>query len=162
MKRLILAAALLLAACDKDKLPDDLSRAEGTAVLEEVNLANEVEPANVALPPELVNEAEANAAEGDPLGALPDSNPSFDCLKTSNRVEKHICEVPEFGELDRRVADAYELAMESAGDEAATRLRNIGRDFLAERNRCRSDSCIRETYFRYEQSIAMIAEQAPR
>ena len=160
MKRALLIAVLLLGACDKDRLPDDLSSVEGNAAAQEINIAEEAEAE--APPPPVApqtNEAEAPAPEepSDPLAPEPEpvlvSNPSFDCSATTNRVESHICDVPELGALDRRVARSFDRAMDQATTEQAERLRNLGRQYLADRNRCRDDYCIRQAYRWYERDI---------
>jgi len=155
MKRGFLIALLLVAACDKDRLPDDLSSVEGNAAAE-VNVAAEAE-AEAPPPPTLnaSNEAELPPPEepSDPLAPEPDSDPSFDCSATTNRVERHICDVPELGALDRRVAGSFDRAMDEATTDQAERLRNLGRQYLADRNRCRDDYCIRQAYRWYERDI---------
>ena len=158
MRALALAGLLLLAACDQDKLPDDLSQVEGNEVAEEVNLAEDAEPAPP--PPAVVEndvreEPEPDAEPADPL-APTDSNPSFDCSAASNRVERHICDVPELGALDRRVSATYERALDEASTEQADRLRNLGRQYIGDRNRCRDDYCIRQAYRWYERDIFVV------
>jgi hypothetical protein len=158
MKRaIVLAGLLLLSACDKDKLPDDLSQVEGNAVAEQANAANEAEnevaPPAAATVEEAAPENELTSDEGDDPLAPKDSNPSFDCSAASGRVERHICAVPELGALDRRVAASFDRAMDEASTEQGDRLRNLGRQYLADRNRCRDDYCIRQAYRWYERDI---------
>lgn len=46
--------------------------------------------------------------------AGPSSNPSFDCRKAATLVEKLICSDPTLGDLDRKMADRFARALESA------------------------------------------------
>lgn len=158
MRAALFAAALLLGACDQDKLPDDLSQVEGNAVAEEVNLAEEAEPEPPA-PVEVENVVEEEPApDEEPSDSLAptDSNPSFDCSAATNRVERHICDVPELGALDRRVAAAFDDALDEATPEQSDRLRNLGRQYISDRNRCRDDYCIRQAYRWYERDIYVV------
>ena len=157
MKRALwLAGLLIMAACDKDRLPDDLTQVEGQASPQDIDVGDEA--ANEIAPPaetteQPVAENELSADEGaDPL-APRDSDPSFDCSAASGRVERHICAVAELGALDRRVAEAFDRATDEATPDQADRLRNLGRQYLADRNRCRDDYCIRQAYRWYERDI---------
>jgi hypothetical protein len=157
-RAIVLSALLLVAACDKDRLPDDLTQVEGNAALDDGPPANQVEnEAEVPPPPQPVEEAAVEnnltADAGDDPLAPKDSDPSFDCSAASGRVERHICAVPELGALDRRVAATFDRAMDEATTEQVDRLRNLGRQYLADRNRCRDDYCIRQAYRWYERDI---------
>lgn len=166
-RALLFAALLMLGACDKDRLPDDLTQVEGNASVDEGVVPNEAEnesdvPAATPAPAEEVvpeNDLTASAAN-DPL-APKDSNPSFDCSAASGRVERHICAVPELGALDRRVAAAFDRAMDEASTGQVDRLRNLGRQYLADRNRCRDDYCIRQAYRWYERDIEGVMDSSP-
>jgi len=46
--------------------------------------------------------------------AGPSSNPSFDCRKAATPVEKLICSDPTLGDLDRKMAERFARALESA------------------------------------------------
>jgi len=69
-----------------------------------------------------------------PMAANSGSGPSFDCASAKHEVEKVICADPEFGALDRRIAETYERVLKSASKRSANDLRKTQRDFLATRN----------------------------
>lgn len=168
MKRLAFAALLLLAACgsgDSDKLPDDLTSAEG---VEQPDLAIENEPepepepqprtdepfADVAPAtpaPELEAPADPLAPEPAPRPALP--RPSFDCDAALNRVEAMICGDPELARLDRRLARDHDRALGQASPGERQRLATLGRRYLADRNRCSTRDCVLQAYRWYLRDI---------
>ena len=161
MRHLLLAAALFaLAACNSensDKLPDDLTNSEGSAQPEVVinaeaeaendNVANEAEPADPLAPVE----NEADQPVPPPPVALP--KPSFDCDGPVNRVESMVCGDPQLALLDRRLAREYGKALEESSPEQRQRLTNLGRRYLADRNRCGTRDCVLQSYRWYLRDI---------
>ena len=171
--RVILAALFLftLAGCDaeQDKLPDDLTQAEGNAAAgnsemdEQSNAAEEIAPppaANEAAPTNEVivdNPEPEYDPEPAPPPAPPVAQPSFDCSKARSQVEQHICDTPALARLDRKVNAAYRRAMAAANPDQAARLRELGREYLADRDRCQDDYCIRQAYEWYRRDIEGVA-----
>ena len=154
-----LAAALLLAACgspDQDKLPDDLSSAEG---VERPDPTSEPEPEPAPEPAnDVADNLSANAVVvGDDLAPRPaTANPSFDCNGALSRVEAQICRDPEVAALDRRLADDYARALDEASPDQRARLTNLGRQYLGDRDRCTSRPCVIQAYRWYRRDIATL------
>lgn len=172
--RYLVPVFVLLAACgnpDQDKLPDDLSSAEGTERAEpEFEVEPEPEPpqpANVAnvvvereQPPQPEPEPEPEVVERAPPVALP--TPSFDCSGSINRVERLICTDPQLANLDRRLAREYEQAMDEGSPEQRDRLQRLGRRYLSDRNRCPSTDCVLQSYRWYLRDIELVmGRQSP-
>lgn len=68
-------------------------------------------------------------------GAQPAAGPSFDCARAQSWDERMICADRDLAALDRRVADAFRRAVESA-PAMRDRLQTEQRAWLAERRRC--------------------------
>ena len=65
--------------------------------------------------------------------------PSFDCSKAGTRVENMICDHPKIAQLDSDLADAYKTALrDSPWASANKRIRAEQREWIAERNRCKT------------------------
>jgi uncharacterized protein len=72
---------------------------------------------------------------------------SFDCQKASTFVEKEICST----EILRRLDDAMEKNYKGSlatdiGEDGWRKLKSTQRQWLKERNRCKSAACIEKTY----------------
>lgn len=63
------------------------------------------------------------------------AGPSFDCARARNWDERAICADRDLATLDRRVAEAYQRAVEAAPAERE-RLQSEQRNWLRERRRC--------------------------
>jgi uncharacterized protein YecT (DUF1311 family) len=173
MKIALAAVLLLLAGCgsaDQDKIGDDVAGAEGVASDEPdfANVADEPEP-EPALPSapetETVADAAPPAAAVDPLAPEPAArpaapSPSFDCNARLNRVEALVCSDPELAGLDRRLARDFASAMANADQEQRERLTNLGRRYLADRNRCPVRDCVVQSYRWYLRDIATVMERS--
>jgi tetratricopeptide (TPR) repeat protein len=68
-----------------------------------------------------------------PLNA-PDTHPSFNCDTARLAVEKAICADPQFGALDRQIAETYTRLINDANRRSLEALRRAQHNFLAERN----------------------------
>lgn len=81
---------------------------------------------------------------------------SFDCAKAETWIEQALCGNEALGRLDERLGSAYRAARESAqGDPPAlNQLRADQRQWLRERDDCRSINCINRLY---QQRIAALA-----
>lgn len=173
-RALAVAALLLLAACgsdESDKLPDDLASAEGverpdTDVEPEAEQEAEPPPAPAAAPtnqavvtdpllPGTAEEPPPIPEEGGrPPASLP--KPSFDCGGDLSRVETLICNDPQLAHLDRRLARDFDRALGEASPEQRQRLTNLGRRYLADRNRCPTRACVAQAYRWYQRDIATL------
>jgi uncharacterized protein len=60
--------------------------------------------------------------------------PSFDCAKAHSSVEHLICDAPELAELDKKMADAFALALEAPGTDIYE-LTNSQTTWLRDRDR---------------------------
>ncbi len=149
----------LLAACgspDQDKLPDDLSQSEG---VETADPAVETEPEPEPEPANVSNSVSNDTAVlGDDLAPKRDAtaNPSFDCNGPLSRVEAQICRDPEVAALDRRLAADYARAVDAATPDQRQRLTNLGRQYIADRDRCTSRDCVIQAYRWYRKDIATL------
>ena len=159
--RILIPLFFLLAACgsaDQDKLPDDLTTAEGTANAEpEVEVEPEPEPA----PPTnaIANMTEPEEDEIIEVEAPADVDmpkPSFSCEGRLNRVEALICTDPQLANLDRRLAREYSKALDEASPEQRERLTRLGRRYLADRNRCPTSDCVLQSYRWYLRDIELV------
>lgn len=160
-----IAAALLLASCgsdDSDKLPDDLTAAEGVNRPDDVfenQAEGEVETPPTDPNPAQPSRAETNAVETEeedaapPPSDVPQPTPSFDCDGALNRVEAMICGDPQLAQLDRRLARDYDRALGEASSAQRQRLTNLGRRYLADRNRCSTRDCVLQAYRWYLRDI---------
>ncbi|MHB0667894.1 lysozyme inhibitor LprI family protein, partial [Roseomonas mucosa] len=87
------------------------------------------------------------------LSALPSPKAkaaSFDCAKAGSAVERMICRDSGLSSLDEEMAAAFR----AAGGGGVPELRAGQREWLAERNRCRTESCLRTAY---EQRVATLS-----
>jgi hypothetical protein len=158
--RILIPMFLLLAACgnsDQDKLPDDLTSAEGTPTQEpEIEVEPEPEPAPPVNAVE-VGQPEQNPGEQDvapPPASMP--RPSFDCSGSLNRVEALICSDPQLANLDRRLAREFDQAMDEGSPEQRDRLQRLGRRYLGDRNRCPTTDCVLQSYRWYLRDIELV------
>jgi uncharacterized protein YecT (DUF1311 family) len=169
-----IAAALLLASCgsdDSDRLPDDLTAAEGVDRPDDL-FENQAEGEAESPPPNAdtisPTPAEANSiATGDEDAAPPPSDvaqptPSFDCDGALNRVETMVCGDSELARLDRRLARDYDRALGEALPEQRQRLTNLGRRYLADRNRCSTRDCVVQAYRWYLRDIETLMSAPDR
>lgn len=69
---------------------------------------------------------------------------SFDCTKSTNKVEKLICSNSELAKLDEDMAKVYEEVRKKTPDEAL--LKRQQREWLKWRNRCQDIACLNERY----------------
>ena len=81
--------------------------------------------------------------------AITQAAPSFDCNKAATQVENMICDHPKIAQLDSDLADAYRTALrDSPWASANKRIRAEQREWIAQRNRCRTPRCLRRIYHR--------------
>lgn len=79
--------------------------------------------------------------------AAPAHAASFDCRKASTWVEKAVCDDAELGALDEALANNYNgMLASNLGDGGRQHLRQEQRDWLKQRNACRSSDCLRQVY----------------
>jgi uncharacterized protein YecT (DUF1311 family) len=62
--------------------------------------------------------------------------PSFDCRRASTIVEKEICGIPEFGDLDKQIATLFTQALAVLSPSDADALRADQRVWLKTRDDC--------------------------
>jgi uncharacterized protein YecT (DUF1311 family) len=62
--------------------------------------------------------------------------PSFDCRRAASNVEKEICGIAEFGDLDRDIAATYAQALAALNPADADALRAEQRAWLKDRDDC--------------------------
>ena len=158
MKRLALFAGLLaLTACgrsNQDKLPDDLSAAEGVPMSDNETVGNYAEDVNqaaaMAAPPisRSVPAPDENVGNGeqetDTLS--PRDAPSFPCDDAQSEVELWICNEPDLAALDRSLARQYQSALAAAGPAQAAILRRSAQLFLVARDNCPDRGCVAQSY----------------
>lgn len=94
------------------------------------------------------------------IAALPAQGASFDCAKAATWVEQVLCEDDGLGDLDERLATAYQSAREATQAEpaAAERLLSEQKAWLAERDGCTVLPCLRRLY---ERRIAVLVGSGP-
>ena len=72
---------------------------------------------------------------------------SFDCMKATTLVEKEICSSEMLSKLDDALAENYNGALSTnIGDGALKHLKTTHRQWLKERNSCKTAACIEEKY----------------
>lgn len=155
----ILIAALALSACDysaKDRLSD--AQAEAAAVGPDLdngdNLAEDVNASMDAASNMAMGDMAANdVAASDTQAAVDPKGPSFRCAGLLSRVEDMICTDPQLAARDRQAADQFVKAMKQGTPDQQTRLRAIGRQFLADRNHCADPDCVSQAYQWYLDDI---------
>lgn len=155
---LVAGPLLMLAGCggsNPDRLPDDLSTAEGTPIAEGYNadaIEPEPEPAKnqiVEAPPKAIATDELEIVDDGPAPPRADKAdfaPSYSCAGRLGQVELWICEDRELAALDRSLARTYARALGDADPATENILRLTGRRFLAYRNACPDPACIAEAY----------------
>ena len=74
------------------------------------------------------------------------SNPSFDCRDARTRSEIMVCGSERLARRDRGMAEDFDSAMAAAGPRTRQALIVTRDNFLAYRERCRSNACIEEAY----------------
>ncbi len=62
--------------------------------------------------------------------------PSFDCRKAKTDIEKQICAVPEYANLDRQIATLFAKALKALSPADAVKLKADQVKWLGERNDC--------------------------
>ncbi|WP_108879713.1 lysozyme inhibitor LprI family protein [Anderseniella sp. Alg231-50] len=73
--------------------------------------------------------------------------PSFDCSKAATAVENMICDHQKIAQLDSDLADAYKTALrDSPWASANRRIRAEQKQWIAQRNRCETPRCLRQSY----------------
>lgn len=78
-----------------------------------------------------------------PVVSLPDSlAASFDCTKASTKVEQLICGDPQLSQQDDDMAALYE----ELNRQDSSELRNAQRNWVRQRNACRTIDCLRGAY----------------
>jgi uncharacterized protein YecT (DUF1311 family) len=72
---------------------------------------------------------------------------SFNCANASTKVERMICNDPRLAELDSELAEAYKIALrDSPWASANRRIRADQQKWIARRDRCDTDRCVRKLY----------------
>ena len=115
-------------------------------ILRAALLVGSVALAQTEPPPKPQPQAEAPAAPPQ-KGAQPQpqaqasqppahATPSFDCKRAASVVEKEICDIAEFADLDSRIAALYSQAQGIVTARDAEALRADQRVWLRERNDC--------------------------
>lgn len=69
---------------------------------------------------------------------------SFDCSQAKSAVDQTICHHPELSDLDEQLAEAYKNALVRSSD--ANQLKNQQRDWIKQRNACKSAACLKQAY----------------
>lgn len=69
---------------------------------------------------------------------------SFDCGKTTTKIEKMICTVQELSTLDEKMANTYEKALPKAPDSAVVKQQQ--KEWLKERDSCLERACLNDQY----------------
>lgn len=87
--------------------------------------------------------------------------PSFDCARARTPPEQAICESAELSQLDAKMSAVFEAALFATVNESETdAARSAQRDFMAQRDRCGSDSaCLTQAYS--ERLSALAAAASP-
>lgn len=95
---------------------------------------------------------------------------SFDCTKAASFAEKSICKDGYLSTVDSSLADAYKKALANTLDP--DRLRQLQREWIAERDQCTTQKCLDQTlgarstflrnYVNAEKNEAYAAEQKAR
>jgi uncharacterized protein YecT (DUF1311 family) len=70
------------------------------------------------------------------LPSAAEAAPSFDCRRAASNVEKEICGIAEFGDLDRDIAATYAQALAALNAIDADALRAEQRAWLQDRDDC--------------------------
>lgn len=94
--------------------------------------------------------------------ALPSAQgASFDCAKAGTWLEQALCQNETLGRLDEHLASAYRAARESAqGDlTALEQLKTVQRQWLRERDNCKSVDCISRLYERRIEELAPASQR---
>jgi uncharacterized protein YecT (DUF1311 family) len=68
--------------------------------------------------------------------APPPAKPSFDCGRAATIVEKEICAIPEFADLDSRIGTLFNQALTIVSARDAEALRADQRVWIKERDEC--------------------------
>lgn len=74
------------------------------------------------------------------------ASPSFNCSNARTRGEIAVCNDAGLAALDRQMASQFYSALRRADPQQRSLLQSTRSGFLAFRDRCRSDSCIADTY----------------
>jgi uncharacterized protein YecT (DUF1311 family) len=115
----------------------------------------------LALPEDVLVTADAETngmapVEGFPPSAMPTdpgrspagdwSDPSFNCRNARTRSEIMVCGSDKLARRDRRMVEMFDEAMANADPRTRQLLLRTRDNFLAYRDRCRSNDCIEEGY----------------
>ncbi|RZJ01547.1 MAG: DUF1311 domain-containing protein [Brevundimonas sp.] len=160
---LTLAAALAVlaaAGCDRAPASRDAPPAPEVVV---------VQPAVPATPAETTAPVTAQPAQpaqqSKPTAPRPPivagANPSFDCSRAGNNVERMICANGDLALADQELARVYARAQEYPW--LRERLRDGGRDFIGRRNACADAGCVQDEYADWTAAVRnMLRNQKPR
>ena len=107
-------------------------------------------PAPISPPPVAVNPPPPRAPSGP-------ARPSYNCRHAGTRTEIMVCANPSLAASDRRMASVYYAAMADADGTTRRQLRRSRDRFLAQRESCRSESCVAAAYEDRVHEIGRIA-----
>ena len=105
-----------------------------------------IEPAAPGAPATPAAPAPATPAPPSQPAQPAAANPSFNCGNARTRGEIAVCNDAGLASLDRQMAAQFNSAMSRADAGERALLQRTRGSFLAFRDRCRSDSCIADTY----------------
>ena len=81
-----------------------------------------------------------------PATTTASARPSFDCNRARTSGERAVCDNPALAALDRSMSAQYRSAAADGGPAERRLLAQTRDRFLTYRDRCKSDSCIANTY----------------
>lgn len=85
----------------------------------------------------------SQAAQPQPVAS---PSPSFDCTKATTFIEKEVCRDPVLAGLDAALSKDWKIVYEANVGDAKQDLLVAQRAWLAERNQCTDNTCLRAVY----------------
>ena len=151
-------AVLAVAGCDRAPASKD-APAPAVVAVQPVAPATPAETAAPAPTPVEPAQQPRPAAPRPPVVA--GANPSFDCSRAGNNVERMICANGDLAYADQELAQVYARAQQYPW--LRERLREGGRDFIGRRNACSDAGCVQDEYADWTAAVRnMLRNQKPR
>jgi hypothetical protein len=97
-------------------------------------------------PPPTMNLPAATRAAPPAASLRVTARPSFSCRYAKTRTEKMVCASPALAARDREMASLFYALLAGADPATRAHLRRSRNAFLAERERCGSESCVAAAY----------------
>jgi hypothetical protein len=117
--------------------------------------------AEIARTPAVASAPVAHVRRPQPEPRIAEQTPSFSCSGQRSWAEKSVCTSANLAALDRAMSSLWGDAMERANASQRALLLGSDKRFVADRNLCSSESCVRHAYLANMSNIRAIMSGTP-